>query len=68
MNFCIKNKKTLLDLTTKEYKKFSNVFDDDLFDIFNLKKSIEDQIIYGSTSTDSVKNQLEIIKKILNEI
>ncbi len=68
VNFCIKNKKTFFDLSIEEYSQFSEVFSKDLFDSFDPKKSIDEQIIYGSTSKNSVKNQIKIIKNLLKTI
>lgn len=68
VNFCIKNKKSFFDLSIDEYNNISSekVFNNDLFEIFDPKKSVEEQVIFGSTSTKSVKNQIKIIRDSLN--
>ncbi|MDR0676459.1 MAG: argininosuccinate lyase [Elusimicrobiota bacterium] len=65
VRFCIENKKTFTDLTLEAYKKFSPVFEDDIFSIFDANKIINEQLIHGSTSLKSIEKQILNLRKIV---
>ncbi|RZD19095.1 MAG: argininosuccinate lyase [Candidatus Acididesulfobacter diazotrophicus] len=48
-----KNKK-LSKIKINDYKKFSNLFENDIYDLFDAKHSINSKKTYGSTSLDSI--------------
>jgi argininosuccinate lyase len=58
--------KTLNQLTLEEYRKFSKLFDDDVFNI-NLESSIAARNHTGGTAKQQVKKQLTRAKKILRK-
>jgi argininosuccinate lyase len=63
VGYCIKNKKTFLDLKLAEFKAIDSIFTDDVLNIFDPEKIINAQKIQGGTSRDSVKRQIKDFKK-----
>ena len=53
----------LSKIELKTYKKYSNLFSSDIYDVLNIKKSINTKKTAGSTSTASVKKQLSAAKR-----
>ncbi len=62
---CIKTSNTLETLPIEEYKKFSPLFGQDLYDDIDLFTCAQKRTSEGGTSTKSVEKQLEYIKKYL---
>ncbi len=62
---CIELNTTLEDLSLEEYKKYSDVFENDVFDSIDLLKCVNDRISYGGPSPKSVNVQIENIKNNL---
>ncbi len=62
---CIE-KNTVLDaLSLDEYKKHSDIFEDDLYNEISLKTCVEKRISEGGTSVSSVEKQIQWVKKEL---
>jgi argininosuccinate lyase len=59
VGYAIKNKKYFKDLKIEEYKKFSNLFEKDIYNQFDAEKIVDSQKTYGSTSIKSVREQLK---------
>lgn len=59
---CIDENKVLETLTLSEYKEFSELFDNDLYDEINLKTCVEKRISFGGTSVKSVEEQIKYIR------
>ena len=68
VSYSIKNDKTLNDLTIDEYKKFSNEFDDDLYDSIDLVNIVNSKNTIGGPAPDTVKKHIEIVEKELSKI
>ena len=62
---CIEDNKTLEKLPLEEYKKFDDCFEDDLYADINLRTCAEKRTSEGGTSVDSIKKQLEYVKKYI---
>ena len=62
---CIKTSNTLETLSLEEYKKFSPLFGQDLYDDIDLFICAQKRTSEGGTSTKSVEKQLEYIKEYL---
>jgi len=60
---CEENKKQLRELKIEELKKFSSLFSDDVYDIFDIEKSVNSRSSYGGTATVTVKKTIDEIKK-----
>jgi len=64
---CIENKTVLDSLPIEEYKKHSELFEDDLYDEISLESCIEKRISQGGTGKKSVNEQIAFIEKFLNK-
>jgi len=63
---CTEEKKTLETLTLEEYKQFSDVFDDKVFDAIDLVNCVNRRISKGGTSVSSVESQIQAVRNALN--
>lgn len=61
----IDNGKYLLDLKVEEYKKFSNLFEADIYDVLAPEQVVANRHSYGGTSQQQVREQLELAKGAL---
>lgn len=68
VSYCVKNGKTLDEISLDEYKGFSAEFDNGLYAAIDLYNCVEKRISKGSTGFTSVKVQLESVKTFLNGI
>ncbi|WP_026858147.1 argininosuccinate lyase [Jeotgalicoccus psychrophilus] len=62
---CIQNGIYLKDMELDEFKAASDVIEEDIYDILSPKVVVNRRISYGSTGTESVKQQLEVAKNHL---
>ena len=65
VSFCIKAGKTLDELSLEEYKQFSDIFENDLYNAIDLNTCVNARKSFGGTSAQSVKNQIEYVKSKL---
>ena len=65
---CEENNIDFFNMNSKELKKFSSVFDDDIVDILNPELSTERKMSQGGTSKNEVMKQIKTINKKLMEI
>jgi argininosuccinate lyase len=65
--YCLKKGSNLAELSIDEFKKFSEVIEIDVYEILTLEGSIASKISYGSTSLNSVMEQIKLLKNILKE-
>ena len=63
--FCIENGFTLDTLGIEEYKKFSPLFETDLYDEISLESCVKKRISKGSTGPESVKEQIKLINEFI---
>ena len=66
VKYCIENKTTLEKLDISVYKKFSNVFDEDIYDAIDLINCVNKRNVLGGPAAEQVMKQIEIAKKKLN--
>ena len=59
---CVKEGLTLDEIPLEEYKKFSEIFDEDLYDEISLETCIRKRISRGSTGYDSVMEQIAYVE------
>ena len=59
---CIDENKTLEELTLDEYKVYSDLFKEDLYNEINLKTCVEKRISFGGTSVKSIETQIKYIR------
>ena len=64
---CISQNNTLENLDMSEYKKKSDLFDEDIYDAISLEKCVADRLSYGGPSPTSVKKQIDLIQNTLSK-
>ena len=64
---CIKSGEVLETLTLEEYKKYSDIFENDLYNEIDLKTCVEKRISEGGTSVSSVIAQINYVKEELKK-
>ncbi len=60
---CMSKKTVLEDLPLEEYRQFSELFDEGLYDAVNLENCVKRRISEGGTSVASVEKQLEFVRE-----
>jgi argininosuccinate lyase len=65
VNLAEKQNKQLKDLEIEELKKIEPNLNEDIFNVFNLKNSINSKKSYGGTSFDNIKKMIKKYKKQL---
>lgn len=65
--YCISKNETLETLELKDYKKYSETFEKDVFDAISLLKCVNDRKSFGGPSEESVNYQIEMILTKLNK-
>ena len=63
VGYCIKTGNTLETLSIKEYKKFSDLFEKDVYDEIDIKNCVNKRVSAGGTAISSVEKQIEHIRK-----
>lgn len=63
VSFCEQNKKHLQQLKIGEMKDFSPLFDEDIYNVFDVRKSIDNHTSYGGTAKTSVEKIIDEIKR-----
>lgn len=65
---CAENKKNLEDLSIEEFKGYSDLFDDDIYDAINPVSSVNSKKVIGGPSFEFVKKVIEMNKKWVQEV
>ncbi len=65
---CVSLNKSLEDLTIYEYKKYSDLFEEDLYQEISLTTCVEKRISAGGTGIASVEKQITDIEKFIGKI
>ena len=52
--YCIQNNKFLLDLTLEEFKQFSSLFDESIYDVLQPEAVVNARNVYGGTASSQV--------------
>lgn len=63
---CLKKDAVLEDLPIEEYRKYSDLFDTDLYNEISLETCVEKRVSEGGTSVNSVDMQIKYIKEKYN--
>ena len=64
---CIEKGEVLETLSLSDYKKYSDIFEEDLYAEIDLKNCVEKRVSEGGTSVVSVENQIKYVKEVLNK-
>lgn len=65
VRYCIENSLVLDNMPLDEYKKFSDLFENDLYDEINLFTCVKKRISQGGTGPESVEKQIEFVKEFM---
>ena len=65
VGYCVKQNKVLEELSLEEFKGFSTVFENDLYEAIDLHNCVESRISAGGTGRESVKMQINFITDFL---
>ena len=63
--YCIQSGHILEDLPLDEYRKFSSLIDEDVYQAIDLKNCVQKRSSEGGTSIESVKKQLSMLREVL---
>jgi argininosuccinate lyase len=66
--FAIEKDVDLSELTIDEFKRFSDIIADDIYEYITVRASVNSRSAYGGTAESSVKEQIKNAKKFVNEI
>ncbi len=64
---CIEKGYVLDNMPLSEYKQYSDIFEEDLFEEISLEACVAKRISKGSTSVESVEYQLSVVNEFLNK-
>jgi len=59
VHYCIENNTSLLDLKLEEFKKFSDLIEEDVYDAISLKTCVEKRLVTGGPSPEAMKDYLD---------
>ncbi|MCR5456672.1 MAG: argininosuccinate lyase [Clostridiales bacterium] len=63
VTYCEGNGKVLDEVTLEEYKKMSELFEEDIYESIDLSNCVNSRNSEGGTSSEQVKKQIDFIKK-----
>lgn len=66
VNYCISEKKTLETLTLTQYRDFSPLFDNDVFEAISLEACLDGRKVPGGPAPESVNAQIKYIRDFLD--
>lgn len=61
VGYCVEHQKTLESLTIEEYNKFSEIFNDDIFDAINLENCVKQRKSIGAPSPELTSKHIKLI-------
>ena len=65
--YCIDKDIAIDDLSMEEFKNFSPIFEEDIYNAIDLLTCVEERSVIGGPSSLSVKMQIEVLKKFIKE-
>ncbi len=65
--YCIQNSKNIEDITLDEFKSFSELFGDDIYDEISLEACVQKRKTLGGPSSESMSKVIKIYEKFLGE-
>ena len=68
VKYCIENNLFLLDVPLKVYQSYTPLIDESVYEVLKFENALENKMSFGSTSTKSVKEDLQILKGFLDAL
>ncbi len=65
--YCIQHQKFLLDLTIQEFKQFSDLFDDDIYEVLQPEQVVNARNVYGGTASNQVAEAISRAEHALSD-
>ena len=65
--YCVEKKKDMAALTLKDFRRFHEIFDQDIYERFDVRNAVNSKKSIGGTSQENVVKRIESIKGNLNE-
>jgi argininosuccinate lyase len=65
VNYCVKHRKMLEELTLDEFHQFDSKIEQDIYDSISLEACIDARKSYGGTGPDAVKKQIDVAKSYI---
>jgi len=65
--YSIENSKSLDELSIDEFKSFSDIIDQDIYDAISMETCVNDRKVIGGPAEETVKNAISVMKKRLAE-
>ncbi len=65
--YCIKENKAIEELSLEEFKNFSPVFEEDIYNAIDLLTCVEERKVIGGPSSESIKIQINALDKFIEE-
>ncbi|GIP35627.1 argininosuccinate lyase [Paenibacillus sp. J2TS4] len=62
--YCIQNKKYLLDLSMDEFKQFSELFDDQIYEVLQPEQVVNARNVYGGTASGQVTQAISRAEEV----
>ena len=60
VKYCIEKETVLDELTIEEYKKYSELFEEDIYSFIDIKNSVEIRKVIGGPNKDAVSKVIKI--------
>jgi len=60
--YCIKNQKSLEDLTLAQLKEFSELIEEDVFQFIKIERCVDDRRKLGGPAPDSIRQAISKLK------
>lgn len=67
VKYCIENNKKLNELSIDEYKQFSEIFDEDIYNEIDVMTCLNKRNVIGGPAPEQVKKEIERIKNMMQE-
>lgn len=67
VSYCIDNKKTLDNLSIEEYKNYSQLFENDIYEEISIEECVEKRTTVGGPSEKSLNFHLENVEKFIEK-
>lgn len=65
--YCIKENKAIEELSLEEFKSFSPVFEEDIYNAIDLLTCVEERKVIGGPSSESIKIQINALDRFIEE-
>jgi argininosuccinate lyase len=66
--YCIDKKCAIDDLTIEEFKKFSDVFEEDVYNAISLDTCVRKRLTIGAPGPDAMRKVIEINEELLKTL